>query len=550
MTTSPLIGTLVTAFLLAFLFGTLAHRFRISPIIGYVMAGICVGPFTPGYIANQALASELADIGVVLLMFGVGLHFSVKELLAVRGLVLPGALFEVIVMTSLGIGLGVFFGWPLGAAILFGLALSVASTVVVLRTLEERRFLQSERGRVAVGWLVVEDGVMVLVLVLVPALAAVAHPGALDPLQIAGALGFTFLKVAGFIVLMMVAGRRLIPALLHYVAHTGSRELFRLAVLALSLGTAFGAAKVFGVSFALGAFFAGLVLAESTLSQQAARETLPLRDAFAVLFFVSVGMLFNPRVLLVHPLPVAATLAVILFGKSIAAFAITRLLGAPMATSRLMSASLAQIGELSFILAGLGTSLGLLPPEARDYILAGSIFSILLNPVLFAVLGRIEGREHAKLAAAAEPAPVKEPAPAKLPPPKPVVLVGFGRVGRVIHDALARRKIPAVVIEIEDIEPSPASPSRLILGNAASPEILALADLTHSELMFLAIPDGFEAGQIVEQAHLINPALKIIARVHTAQEAQHLRDLGANLIVGGEEELAGGMVAAAFGARA
>ncbi len=238
MTTSPLIGTLVTAFLLAFLFGTLAHRFRISPIIGYVMAGICVGPFTPGYIANQALASELADIGVVLLMFGVGLHFSVKELLAVRGLVLPGALFEVIVMTSLGIGLGVFFGWPLGAAILFGLALSVASTVVVLRTLEERRFLQSERGRVAVGWLVVEDGVMVLVLVLVPALAAVAHPGALDPLQIAGALGFTFLKVAGFIVLMMVAGRRLIPALLHYVAHTGSRELFRLAVLALSLGTA------------------------------------------------------------------------------------------------------------------------------------------------------------------------------------------------------------------------------------------------------------------------------------------------------------------------
>lgn len=548
MAATPLIGTLVTAFLLAFVFATIAHRFRISPIIGYVIAGIAVGPFTPGYVADQGIASELADIGVVLLMFGVGLHFSVKELLAVRGLVLPGALTEVLVMTSLGAGLGTWLGWPIGAAILFGLALSVASTVVVLRTLEERRFLNSDRGRAAVGWLVVEDGVMVLALVLVPALAPLGNGTALDPWALAGAVGLTIAKVVGFVVVMLVAGRRLIPALLHYVAHTGSRELFRLAVLALSLGTAFGASQIFGVSFALGAFFAGLVLAESTLSQQAARETLPLRDAFAVLFFVSVGMLFNPMVLVHHPLPVAATVVIIVFGKSLAAFGITRIFGAPMPTARLMSASLAQIGELSFILAGLGMSLHILPPEARDYILAGSILSILVNPVLFALLARIESREHAKQTPVAEVVAATAHAPAAaLAPPKPVVLVGFGRVGRVIHEALRKRKIPAVVIEIEDVEMPPAAPSRFIAGNAANPDILGLADLAHSELLFLAIPDGFEAGQIAQQARAINPALKIVARVHTAEEAQHLRNLGADLIIAGEEELARGMVAAAFG---
>ncbi len=541
MHATPLIGTLVTGFLLAFVLAVVAHRLRISPIVGYLLAGIVVGPFTPGFVADQGIASELADVGVVLLMFGVGLHFSVKELLAVRGLVLPGAFCEILVMTSLGGGLGWLLGWPPAACVLFGLALSVASTVVVLRMLEERHLLQNERGRIAVGWLVVEDGAMVLALVLVPALAGLGLTSGASMWPLLGALGITFAKVAGFIALMLVAGRRVIPWILHYVAHTGSRELFRLAVLALSLGTAFGASAIFGVSFALGAFFAGLVLAESTLSQQAARETLPLRDAFAVLFFVSVGMLFDPSIILRQPLPVAATVAIIVFGKSAAAFGITRLFGASTPVSLFMSASLAQIGEFSFILATLGASLGLLPPEGRDLILAGSIISILLNPLAFALLGRWE----AKTKAPSSPVPAM---PAAAQPEGHAVLIGLGRVGRIVREALTRRRVPVVAIEIDEVEDPPlAEGFTLLRGNAAAPEILALADLAHAEWLFVAIPESFEAGQIVEQAKAINPALKIVARVHLDAEAEHLRRLGADQIIFGEEELARGMVAAAFG---
>lgn len=542
MQATPLIGTLVVAFILAFVLATAAHRFKISPIVGYLLAGIIVGPFTPGFVADQNLASELADIGVVLLMFGVGLHFSLKELLSVRGIVLPGALCEIAVMTSLGTALGLALGWPLATCILFGLALSVASTVVVLRMLEEKRLLQTERGRIAVGWLVVEDGAMVLALVLVPALAGLGRTGGAGTWVILGALALTIAKVTGFVLVMLVAGRRIIPAILHYVAHSGSRELFRLAVLALSLGTAFGASAIFGVSFALGAFFAGLVLAESTLSQQAARETLPLRDAFAVLFFVSVGMLFDPSILIRSPGPVALTVLIIVAGKSGAAFVITRIFGQPTSTALFMSASLAQIGEFSFILATLGASLGLLPKEARDLILAGSILSILVNPLGFALLGRWEARGSGKLQAAA---PAAELAPE---PERHAVLVGFGRVGRVVHDALTRRRIPLLVLEIEEAEELPlSSAAQLIRGNAANPDVLALADLQHAEWLFVAIPNGFEAGQIVEQAKAINPALKIVARVHLDEEARHLRRLGADQIIFGEEELARGMIAAAFG---
>ena len=391
MHTTPLIGTLVAAFFFAFVLGTLAQRLRISPIVGYLLAGIAVGPHTPGFTANQPLATELSDIGIVLLMFGVGLHFSIKELATVRGVVLPGALSAIAVMTLLGSGLGLVLGWPLSAAILFGLSLSVASTVVVLRVLEEHHELQTERGRIAVGWLVVEDGAMVLALVLVPALAG-AGGGTAHPADILVAVGITLLKVAGFIIVMLVIGRRLIPMILHFVAHTGSRELFRLAVLALSFGTAFGVASLFGVSFALGAFFAGMVLAESTLSQQAAREILPLRDAFAVLFFVSVGMLVDPTILWRSPLPLLATVVVVLVGKSAVAYCAMRLFGRSHETALFMSSSLAQIGEFSFILSGLGITLGVLKPEARDLILAASIVSILLNPVVHWILGRGERR--------------------------------------------------------------------------------------------------------------------------------------------------------------
>jgi CPA2 family monovalent cation:H+ antiporter-2 len=554
MHATPLIATLVTAFLLAFLLAfvlaTLANRFRISPIVGYLLAGIVAGSLSPGFVADQGIASELAEIGVVLLMFGVGLHFSVKELLAVRGIALPGALISIALMTSLGGGLGAALGWPAGACAIFGLALSVASTVVVLRSLEERRQLQTERGRVLVGWLVVEDGAMVLALVLVPALAGLeaGGPGTVALGPVLSALAMTVGKVSGFIAVMLIVGRRVIPAILHYVAHTGSRELFRLAVLTLSLGTAFGASAIFGVSFALGAFFAGLVLAESTLSQQAARETLPLRDAFAVLFFVSVGMLFDPSIIWRDPLPVLATVAVIVVGKSLAAFCVTRLLGCPAPTARFMAASLAQIGEFSFVLASLAASLGLLPEEARDLILAGSIVSIFLNPLGFAVMGRWEAR---KTQVAATAGPSRAPAAQPVGSPGHAVVIGYGRVGRQICADLTARSVPVIVIELEDSgTPAPASGVRLVTGNAASPDLLALADLAHAAWLFVAIPDAFEAGQIVEQARAVNARLQIVTRAHSEEAAEHLSHLGADRIVWSEQELAKGMIAqAVFSAR-
>jgi CPA2 family monovalent cation:H+ antiporter-2 len=408
--------------------------------------------------------------------------------------------------------------------------------------------LQTERGRVLVGWLVVEDTAMVLVLVLVPALAGldagVIGTARLGPILFA--LALTIGKVAGFIAVMLIVGRRVIPAILHYVAHTGSRELFRLAVLTLSLGTAFGASAIFGVSFALGAFFAGLVVAESTLSQQAARETLPLRDAFAVLFFVSVGMLFDPSILWRNPLPVLATVAVIVAGRSLVAFCVARLLGYQAPAARFMAANLAQIGEFSFILAGLAASLGLLPAPARDLILAGSIGSIILNPAAFAVIGRWEARKTNAIATQGVTAmPTTRPVAA----PGHAVVIGYGRVGRQICADLTRRPVPVIAIDLED-EAVPASGVRLVTGNAASPDLLALADLANAAWLFVAIPDAFEAGQIVAQARAVNPRLQIVTRVHSEEAAEHLRHLGADRIVWSEQELAKGMIAQAFGARA
>src|SRR3954449_6606940 len=384
-THTPLLSTIVVGLVLAFAFGVVAHRLKASPLVGYLLAGIAIGPFTPGFIADQNIANELSEVGIILLMFGVGLQFSMHELLSVRAIAVPGALIQIAVATALGVGLAKLLGWSLGAGIVFGVALSVASTVVVLRTLQERRLLDTERGRIAVGWLVVEDLAMVLVLVFLPALAEFTHGAAgMDVSVIAIPLAITLGKFAAFVALMWFVGRRLIPWLLHYVAHTGSRELFRLAVLAIALGVAYGAATLFEVSFALGVFFAGMILSESTLSQRAAQETLPLRDAFAVLFFVSIGMLFNPSVIMSHPLALLATLLIVTVGKAVVAYGMMRLFRYPQSTALMIAASRAQAGEFSFILAGLGVALGLLPPVGRDLILTAALISIVLTPFLFA----------------------------------------------------------------------------------------------------------------------------------------------------------------------
>lgn len=397
---TPLITTLVAGFGLAFLFGLLAQRLRLPLIAGYLLAGVVIGPFTPGYVADANLAGELAELGVILLMFGVGLHFSPRDLMAVRAIAVPGALGQIAVAMSAGTLTGWLMGWGLGAGLIFGLALSVASTVVLLRALQDRELVTSERGRVAVGWLIVEDLAMVLALVLIPPLAGLLG-GIAQPVgeeaeivaqvgvgPIAATVLVTLAKAATFVILMLVIGRRVIPWVLHFVSHTHSRELFRLSVLAIALGVAYGATRLFGVSFALGAFFAGMVMSTSTLSSQAMRETLPLRDAFAVLFFVSVGMLFNPAIVLEAPLALVATVAIIIGGKAAAAYYIVRAFGRDREMALTIAASLAQIGEFSFILITMGVKLAIVPTEARDLVVAGAMISILANPLLFHLLDR------------------------------------------------------------------------------------------------------------------------------------------------------------------
>ncbi len=536
---TPLIATIAAGLGLAFVFGVVAHRLKAPPLVGYLIAGIMVGPFTPGYVADQALANELAEIGVILLMFGVGLHVSVKDLMSVRKIAIPGAVVQMGVATLLGMGLGHLFGWPLYAGFVFGLALSVASTVVLLRALQERRIVQTERGRIAVGWLIVEDIAMVAALVLLPLLAQAilgdGEGGAPSNLWLGLALALG--KVGAFIAFMLIVGRRVIPFVLHYVAHTGSRELFRLAVLAIALGVAFGAAMLFDVSFALGAFFAGVILSESELSHQAAEDTLPLRDAFAVLFFVSIGMLFNPLILVQQPWAVLGTLAIIILGKSLAALAIMRAFRRDGQTSATVAASLAQIGEFSFILAGLGVSLKLLPPEGRDLILAGAILSIMVNPLVFTLAARWAG--GGKVAAPA--APAAEPALGLV---DHTVLVGFGSVGKVVAQGLAEAQAPFLVIENgEDaLARAQAAGCRVVEGNAADPAVLRLAGLERASRLIVAIPNAFEAGQVVEQAHRIKPALAVLARAHTDAEAAHLKARGADLAVLDEAELGRGIL--------
>jgi CPA2 family monovalent cation:H+ antiporter-2 len=558
---TPLITMIVVGLVLAFALGALAHRFRASPLVGYLLAGVLLGPFTPGYVADQGMANELAEIGIILLMFGVGLHFSLEDLLSVRKIAIPGAVVQIAAATGLGIGMAWWLGWPLGAGIVFGLALSVASTVVLLRALQERRLLETERGRIAVGWLIVEDIAMVLTLVMLPALAPVlkssAAAGSYDYSSLIFPLVLTIGKVVAFVAVMLIVGKRVIPWILHYVAHTGSRELFRLAVLAIALGCAFGAALLFDVSFALGAFFAGMIMSESELSQRAANETLPLRDAFAVLFFVSVGMLVDPMIVVREPVAVLATVLIIVLGKSIAAYAIVRAFRHSHSTALTISASLAQIGEFSFILAGLGVSLALLPERGRDLILAGAIISILLNPLFFAWLDRILARRTAAAPAAtpdAPAAPAEQPAREEIPLTTlsgHVVLVGHGRVGSFVSEQLRKAGTPLLVIE-EDVDrvnrikgqEFKGQAPEMIAGNGADPDVIRAANLEAARCVLVAVPDAFDGGQIVAQARERNASLPIVARAHSEAEIEHLKKHGASAVVMGEHEIAKAMIAA------
>jgi K+:H+ antiporter len=557
---SPLISTIVVGLVLSFAFGAVAHRLRISPLVGYLLAGVVLGPFTPGFVADQKIANELSEIGIVLLMFGVGLQFSLNELLSVRALAIPGVIVQVMVATALGMVVGWGLGWTVGAGIVFGLALSVASTVVVLRGLQERRLIQTERGRIAVGWLVVEDIAMILALVLLPPLTSMLKAeGGVEYSGLAIPLAFVFAKIAAFCAFMLIVGTRVIPWILHYVAHTGSRELFRLSVLAIALGVAYGAAELFDVSFALGAFFAGMILSESALSQRAAQEALPLRDAFAVLFFVSVGMLFDPLILVSQPVAVAVTLLIIVVGKAAIAYGIVRLFGHPRSTALLISATRAQIGEFSFILAGLGVSLAVLPEPGRDLILAGAIISILLNPLAYFVMDRLMPHPEPAKPEAAKPETAAKPATAAPPPAEPpsrepipvtiltnhVVLVGYGRVGSVVGPTIREAKLPLLVIENDGdlIAPLRADGIETITGNAADPELVRAMNLPAARCLVVAIADAFEAGQVVEQARAINGALRIIARAHSDEEVEHLRKHGATTVIMGEHLIAHAMIA-------
>jgi monovalent cation:H+ antiporter-2, CPA2 family len=555
---TALIATIAAGLGLAFLLGLLATRLRLPPILGYLLAGVAVGPFTPGFVADAGLASQLAELGVILLMFGVGLHFSVADLLAVRRIAVPGAIAQIAVATLLGALVSQLWGWPWGNGLVFGLSLSVASTVVLLRALEDRGILDSVDGRIAVGWLIVEDLVTVLALVLLPALADALGAGTtVDASGAAGAhvtggrgivatLVITLLKVAAFVALMLVGGRRAVPWLLGRVVRTGSRELFTLAVLAVALGIAVGAASLFGVSFALGAFFAGVIVSESDFSHEAATNALPLQDAFAVLFFVSVGMLFDPTILVRQPLHVLAVIGIVLVGKSIASLAIVLLFRYPVHTALTISASLAQIGEFSFILAALGVSLGLLLPEAQSLIVAGALLSITLNPFVFRAVEPVERwlRRHRAIVDKLE-----RPAGdiARLPPgvekdrlTDHVVLVGHGRVGAPVAEELALHGIPYVIVEQsrETAEKLRARGLPVIYGDATRPDVLAHAFLERARLVVVAAPDAYQARAILSVARRINPAVEVVVRTHSDEERAFLESNGAERALVGERELA------------
>ena len=548
-----LINTIAAGLGLALVLGFLAARLRLPALVGYLLAGVIIGPFTPGFVADAGIAAQLAEIGVMLLMFGVGLHFSLDDLLAVRKIALPGALAQIAVATLLGGALALWWDWSWGEALVFGLALSVASTVVLLRALESLGILDSFTGRIAVGWLVVEDLAMVLVLVLMPPLAGAMggragdEAASADPLW--QTLGLTLLQVGGFVALMLVVGRRAFPWILWQVTRTGSRELFTLCVVAAAVSIAFASAALFGVSFALGAFFAGMVMRESEFSHRAAQESLPLRDAFAVLFFVSVGMLFDPSVLIERPLQVLAVVGVIVLGKSLAACALVLAFRYPLRTALTVSASLAQIGEFSFILAGLGVSLGVLPLEGQSLILAGALISIATNPLWFSLIAPLQKWLHARFPAARGLESRDHPL-AELPSTtearylsRQVVLVGYGRVGRRIAAELEANDVPYVVAEQnrELVEKLREAGIAAVWGDAAEADVLIQAHIARARVLVVATPDAINVRQMMEIARTLNPAVETVIRSHNEDEARLLTQETAATVFLGEQELARAM---------
>jgi CPA2 family monovalent cation:H+ antiporter-2 len=532
---TALLSLLAGGLVLAFALGALAHRFRLSPLVGYLVAGVLVGPFTPGYEADTGLASQLGEIGVVLLMFGVGLHFSVDDLKEVRRIALPWALLPIAAGCALGALLArSAFGWDVLESCVFGLCLSVASTVVMLRALEEHRLLETTRGKTAIGWLIVEDLAMVLVLVVLPVFGrGPAHAGSQHGLGIA--LGLTLLKLALFTGVVMVVGRRLVPWILRKVADTGSRELFTLSVLAIALGVAWVSSQWFGVSIALGAFFAGMLLNESELSHKAAADSLPMRDAFAVLFFVSVGMLFDPSILIEKPLPVLACVAVVMLGKPAVAWLVVRLLGHGERLASTIAASVSQIGEFSFILAGLALSLHLMRSEARDLVLAAALISIVLNPLYFAAVLRWQRRRDGESVAGDR---------SDTGPPVPEgphgIVIGYGRVGSQLAALLRARGMQLAVIEDdrELVAKARADGIATVQGNAASPERLAELKPESATHALLAIPQAYEGGAIIKRLRAANPKMVILARAHNEAEVRYLLENGADGAVLAERELA------------
>lgn len=550
-----LIATIAAGFGLAMVFGFIATHLRMPPLVGYLVAGILIGPATPGFVADVGLAGQLAEIGVMLLMFGVGLHLSLEDLVSVRRIAVPGAMVQIVVAVLLGMGTASLWGWGIGASLVFGLCLSVASTVVLIRALEAKGLLDSINGQIAVGWLVVEDLVMVLVLVLLPALAGVLGATGASAESTASAsgiwlaVGITVAKVSAFIVLMLVVGRRVLPKALWWVARTGSKELFTLTVVAVALGVAFGAAKLFDVSFALGAFFAGMMMRESEFSHRAADDSLPLRDAFAVLFFVSVGMLFDPTVVWEQPIKLLAVVAIIMVGKTIAAVALVLLFRYPLNTALTVGASLAQIGEFSFILAGLGVGLGLMPAEGQSLVLAGALISIAANSAVFAGIEPLQQwvRERSALARRLEQ---RADPLAQLPMTVDsslltghVVLVGYGRVGRRIGVSLREQKIPFVVAEQnrEIVDALRKEGIAAVSGDVATPEVLIQAHIARAAMLAIAIPDTVNVRKMVEIAKLLNPEISVVLRTHNEEEAALLHKESLGVVFLGEHELARGM---------
>ena len=543
----PLISTIAAGFGLALVFGFLAERFRIPALVGYLFAGIVIAPTTPGFVGDVHLAAQLSEIGVMLLMFGVGLHFSLDDLLSVKRIAIPGAVVQMGVATVLGALLASWWGWSLGAALVFGVSLSCASTVVLLKALEARGILASMNGRIAVGWLVMEDLATVLVLVLLPPLAGLlgggeaAAPGG----SLWWTIGKTLLQVSLFIGLMLLVGRRILPWLIWQVARTGSRELFTLSVITAAIGIAYGAAELFGVSFALGAFFAGMVLRESRLSHRAASEPLPLRDAFAVLFFVAVGMLFEPSILIKMPLHVLGVVAIIILCKSLAAAVLVVAFRYPLRTALTISASLAQIGEFSFILAGLGLSLGLLPPEGQSLIVAGALISIALNPVVFASVPPLSRWLLARSALArrldARPDPYAE-----LPHDTEhhylqgqVVLVGYGRLGEALAASMLARQIPFVVVEQnrERVDRLRERGIKAVCGDAAEPDVLVQAHIMHAAMLVVASDNPAAVPAMVDTALTLNPDIDLLLQAASEADWQELQQQCNATVIFGEDTL-------------